>query len=67
VKHTNRRRDMFHSSRDAFLDDTGSTTETAILMIVTAALAGILLVVVQSGGVKSALTDLVERALSFGG
>jgi hypothetical protein len=58
---------MFHSSRDAFLDDTGSTTETAILMIVTAALAGILLVVVQSGGVKSALTDLVERALSFGG
>ncbi|HEX6353385.1 DUF4244 domain-containing protein [Actinophytocola sp.] len=58
---------MFHPPRHAFLDDTGSTTETAILMIVTAALATVLLVVVRSGGVQAGLTDLVERALNFSG
>ena len=58
---------MFPQSRQPFLDDTGSTTEVAILMIVTAAFAGVLFVVMQSGEVKAALTDLIQRALNFGG
>lgn len=58
---------MFPQPRHAFLDDTGSTTEQAILMIVTAAFAAVLFVVVQSGEVKAALADLIDRALNFSG
>jgi hypothetical protein len=58
---------MFPQPRYVFLDDTGSTTETAILMIVTALFAGVLFAVVQSGEVKAALSDLIQRALNFSG
>jgi Flp pilus assembly pilin Flp len=46
-------------------DDSGmSTVEYAIGTIAAAAFAAVLYAVVTSGGVSSALTSLVERALS---
>lgn len=46
-------------------DDSGmSTVEYAIGTIAAAAFAAVLYAVVTSGGVSSALTNLVERALS---
>lgn len=58
---------MFPRPRQVFLDDTGSTTEEAILMIVLAAFAAVLFAVVQSDESRQALTSLIQRALDFDG
>jgi Protein of unknown function (DUF4244) len=58
---------MFPQPRYVFLDDTGSTTESAILMIVLAAFAAVLYGVVQMPEVKEGLTALIQRALNTTG
>jgi hypothetical protein len=54
---------MFPQPRDHFLDDTGSTTEAAILIVAFAAFAGLMYAIVTSDQVEEWLTALVENAL----
>ena len=53
-------------SSDALCLEEGSTTvEYAIGTVAAAAFAGLLLVIVQSDAVRSALQGIIERALSI--
>lgn len=45
-------------------EEGSSTVEYAIGAIAAAAFAGVLLVVVKSGAVKTALTDIIQQALT---
>lgn len=45
-------------------DDGMSTVEYAVGLVAAAAFAGLLIVIINSGGVLDALTGLIERALA---
>lgn len=58
---------MFLRTRHVFLDDAGTTTEEAILMIVFSSFAITLFLVLKSESVRRVLTDLVMSAISAPG
>ena len=58
---------MFPRTRHVFLDDTGATTEYALVLIIGATLAAALFVIVRSDPIQQALADLVHRALRLEG
>lgn len=59
---------MFPRPRYIFLDDCGmASVEYAVGLLVAAAIALVLLSVVQSGAVEDGLRGLVERALNVTG
>lgn len=57
---------MFTSMRDFLADDTGSASvESAVIVVVMAALAGILYKVVTGESVLTGLEGLIDKAFSI--